>query len=276
MMKNRIFCFLLLLAAALSVDAQRLTILHTSDTHSCVEPVSPNDADINMADKGGFVRRATLIDSLRRTEPDLLLFDCGDYSQGSVYYNMYKGEVEVKLMNAMGYDVVTIGNHEFDYGLDNMARLFRMAQFAVVCCNYNFTGTPCVGLVKPYVVLERKGLRIGVLGVAPRMEGLVVKSNYGDTGYTLPSEAAQPVVDRLRNEEHCDVVICLSHLGYTLKPESDVEFIARTRGIDLVLGGHSHTNFTNAQYFPNADGRLIPLDHQGKNARFVGLLQLEY
>ena len=212
---------------------------------------------------------------MRREHPnDLLLFDCGDFSQGSVYYNLFKGEVEILLMNQMGYDACTIGNHEFDFGLENMARLFRMAEFPIVCCNYDFSGTPVEGLVKPYIILERDGVRVGILGVSPRMEGLVAQANYQGVEYTKPIKAAQPIVDHLRQKEQCDVVICLSHLGWLEGEEGDKGFIAGTHGIDVVLGGHSHTYFEHPQYILNSEGHEIVVNHMGKNARFVGTLEL--
>ncbi|MDE5980795.1 MAG: metallophosphatase [Bacteroidaceae bacterium] len=277
-MKKILFAFTCcaLLATTSAFAQKSITLLHTSDTHSCIEPISKNDLNADQAGKAGYLRRAALVDSLRNITPDLLLLDCGDFSQGSAYYSLFKGEVEVKLMNLMRYDACAIGNHEFDNGLENMARLFRMAQFPIICSNYDFTDTPVEGLVKPYTIIERGGLRIGILGVSPRLEGLVAKATYGNTRYTDPAEAAQPIVDLLRKQEKCDLVICLSHLGYTDAPESDITFIQKTRGIDVVLGGHSHTYFPQVKYLPNADGHLIPLDHQGKNARFVGKIVLEY
>lgn len=277
-MKKILFAFTCcaLLATTSAFAQKSITLLHTSDTHSCIEPISKNDLNADQAGKAGYLRRAALVHSLRNITPDLLLLDCGDFSQGSAYYSLFKGEVEVKLMNLMRYDACAIGNHEFDNGLENMARLFRMAQFPIICSNYDFTDTPVEGLVKPYTIIERGGLRIGILGVSPRLEGLVAKATYGNTRYTDPAEAAQPIVDLLRKQEKCDLVICLSHLGYTDAPESDITFIQKTRGIDVVLGGHSHTYFPQVKYLPNADGHLIPLDHQGKNARFVGKIVLEY
>lgn len=277
-MKKILFAFTCcaLLATTSAFAQKSITLLHTSDTHSCIEPISKNDLNADQAGKAGYLRRAALVDSLRNITPDLLLLDCGDFSQGSAYYSLFKGEIEVKLMNLMRYDACAIGNHEFDNGLENMARLFRMAQFPIICSNYDFTGTPVEGLVKPYTIIERGGLRIGILGVSPRLEGLVAKATYGNTRYTDPAEAAQPIVDLLRKQEKCDLVICLSHLGYTDAPESDITFIQKTRGIDVVLGGHSHTYFPQVKYLPNADGHLIPLDHQGKNARFVGKIVLEF
>ena len=256
--------------------AQTLTLVHTSDTHSCIEPISKHDIKPQQADKGGYIRRVSLVKQLRAQHPDMLLLDCGDFSQGSVYYSLFKGEVEVQLMNLMGYDACTIGNHEFDCGLDNMARLFRMARFPIVCSNYDFTGTPCQGLVRPYVVKECAGMRVGIFGLAPQLEGLVSAVNCPGVRYTHPAVVAQQMADLLRNQEHCQFVICLSHLGYGDRDDQDPAVIQATRGIDVVLGGHSHTYFEYTKYLPNADGRLIPLDHQGKNAQFVGLLQFEW
>ena len=257
-------------------NAQSLTLVHTSDTHSCVEPISPHDIFPEQADKGGFVRRVSLIKELRQEHPNMLLLDCGDYSQGSAYYNIFKGEVEVSLMNQMGYDAATIGNHEFDYGMDNMARLFRMAKFPVVCANYDFTGTVCEGLVKPYIIKECAGMRVGIFGLSPQLEGLVSVANCGGVKYTHPVEVAQKIVDTLRNEEKCDFVICLSHLGYGDADNEDPAIIRATRGIDVVLGGHSHSYFEYTKYLPNADGKEIPLDHQGKHGQYVGVLEFEW
>lgn len=264
------FCFYISLA-----EERKLFLVHTSDTHSCVEPISPNFSDSAQANKGGFIRRVALFRELKELHPEnMLILDCGDFSQGSVYYNLFKGEVEVKLMNRMNYDAATIGNHEFDFGLENMARLFRMATFPIVCCNYDFTATPCEGLVKPYVVLERNGLRIGVLGVCPQPKGLIVGKNYEGMKYISPAIAAQPVIDRLRNEEKCDIVVCLSHLGWGDGYEQDQDFISHTSGIDVLLGGHTHTYFTQAQYVTDKEGHQVVVDHTGKNARFIGTLEL--
>ena len=220
------------------------------------------------------MRRATLVKQLRRQRPELLLLDCGDFSQGSAYYNLYRGEVEVALMNEMGYDACTLGNHEFDYGLQNLARLIKMAKFPFVCCNYDFKDTPCEGLVKPYIVIERAGARIGILGVAPQPDGLITKSNYEPMKFIDPAEAAQPVIDILRNQEHCDLVICLSHLGWAKGPGYDQDFIARTTGLDLLLGGHTHTYLSHPERVLDKAGHEVMVDHMGKNARFVGTMDI--
>ncbi len=257
---------------------KNLLVLQTSDTHSCIMPLNPNGDNPQRANKAGYLRRCVLVDDMRAADPDLLLVDCGDFSQGSVYYNLYKGDVEVKLMNHMRYDAATIGNHEFDCGLDNMARLFRMAQFPVVCCNYDFTGTVLQDLVKPYVIVEKKGLRIGLIGVGPMLEGLVSSQNCPGVTYHDPVACAQPIAEKLKKEEHCDLVFVLSHLGW-LKPLNggitDEEFIGQMHNIDAVFGGHSHVYFQEPKMVTNADGIAIPCNHMGKNAQWVGTMSFE-
>ncbi len=259
-----------------SRDSRSLLIVHTNDTHSCIDPLSPLLSDTAHADKGGYLRRAALLRDMRQQEPDLLLLDAGDFSQGSAYYSLYHGDVEVELMNLMHYDAATIGNHEFDFGLENLARLFRRANFPIVCCNYDFTGTPVEGLVKPYVILHRAGLKIGILGVAPQLEGLVAAHTCPGVVYTDPIQAAQPIADYLKDSERCDLVICLSHLGWQMAGIGDEEFIPATHNIDIVIGGHSHTYFASPQLLTNSRGITVPDNQMGKNARYVGTLRLNF
>ena len=219
-MKKYIWLIMLLLVVATGAEAKKhkqLVILHTNDTHSCILPLKELLADTAIAGRGGFIRRIAMIKEQRKEHPkNLLLFDSGDFSQGSSYYTMFKGDVEVGLMNRMGYDAVTIGNHEFDFGLENMARIFKMANFPIVCANYDFTGTVCEGLVKPYVVLKRNGVRVGVFGLGAKLQGLVSGKNCVGVKYLNPAEVTRKMVDILRNQEKCDVVICLSHLGWDI------------------------------------------------------------
>ena len=257
-----------------AVAQKTLTILHTNDTHSCILPLNPNLSDTTIAGRGGFLRRLAMIKEERQKDPSLLLFDSGDFSQGSSYYTMFKGDVEVGLMNEMGYDAATIGNHEFDFGLDNMVRLFRMCNFPIVCSNYDFADTELKDIVKPYIVLKRKGVKIGVFALCPRMEGLVFTKNYGPLKYLDPVEVAQQMVDVLRKQERCDLVICLSHLGWEVTECPDQRVIESTRGIDLVLGGHSHTYLQQLEYVNDLDGKPVPVDQNGKHAAFVGKLKL--
>ena len=216
-----------------------------------------------------------MIEQERKANPDLLLFDSGDFSQGSPFYTLFKGDVEVELMNRMGYDAVTIGNHEFDFGLDNMARIFRAAKFPVVCSNYDFTGTPLQGIVKPYVIIKRGGLRIGVFGICPPMDGLVDAAKCEGVKYLDPIKTADDVARMLKHDKKCDLVVCLSHLGWIVNQNVDDHKMVRgNHDIDVVLGGHSHTFFETLQYVENADGKKIPDDQNGKNAIFVGKLLL--
>lgn len=270
-----LFTALCICGALAAQDVKELLILHTNDTHSRVEPIPVTDPNPEYAGKAGFVRRATLIKGMREQNKDLLLFDCGDFSQGSPYYNMFKGEVEVKLMNEMGYDAGTIGNHEFDFGLDNMARLFKMANFPIVCANDGVKGTVLEGIVKPYVILEREGVKIGVFGLSPVLEGLVQTKNYEGVVFESPIEAAQRVAKILKEQEKCDLVVCLSHLGWKGESYSDETLIANTRNIDIVLGGHSHSYFDKTLFYKNLDGRDIPLQQMGKNAVYVGKMKVE-
>lgn len=275
MKKSFLLLLLCLVANLLPAQTEKeLYILHTNDMHSRIEPFAPYYPDSVLAGKGGVVRRATFIAQQRKEYPDLLLFDCGDFSQGSPYYNLFKGEIEIKMMNEMGYDAGTIGNHEFDFGLDNMARLFKLAKFPIVCANYDVTGTVLEGLVKEYVILERNGIRIGVFGLGAKLDGLVAHANYGNVKFEDPVSEGQRMADLLKTQEHCDLVICLSHLGWEGEPYSDVELIENTRNIDIVLGGHSHSYFSEPRYYKNLDGQEVPVQQMGKNSVFIGRMKV--
>lgn len=263
-----------LLCCSVTMLAQkRLTILHTNDTHSCVMPLSPHLADTMQAGRGGFLRRVAMLKEERAKDPSLLLFDSGDFSQGSPYYTLFKGDVEVGLMNMMRYDAVTIGNHEFDFGLENMARLFKKLNCPVVCANYRFHEYDLDKIVKPYVIIKRDGVKIGVFGLAPKLDGLVDHNNYRSTEYLDPVATAQEMVDILK-KKRCDLVICVSHLGWEENGMGDQEVISHTRGIDLVLGGHSHTYFKKLRYVDNADGNPTPDDQNGKSGIYIGKMRL--
>lgn len=277
-LRKTVVLYMLLLFTAVGAYAQKhLEVLHTNDTHSCIMPLNPNLADTAVAGRGGFLRRVAMIKEERAKNPDLLLIDSGDFSQGSPFYTMFKGDVEVGLMNLMGYDAATIGNHEFDFGLENMARIFKMAKFPVVCANYDFTGTCVEGLVKPYVIIKRNGLKIGLFGLSPQLEGLVDLSKCKGVTYLDPVEVGNRVAAELKHDKKCDVVICVSHLGW-LRPDEmgDQKLLASSKDIDLVLGGHSHSYFKDLRYVNNADGKAVPVDQNGKNAMYVGKLTLSF
>lgn len=264
------------LLAGVQAKGRRLVILHTNDTHSCIFPLNPHLADTMLAGRGGFIRRAEMVSRERSKHPDMLLFDSGDFSQGSPYYTLYKGDVEVGLMNLMRYDAATIGNHEFDFGVENMARLFKKAEFPIVCANYDFTGTALEGIVKPYVVLRRGGLRIGVFGLSPQLDGLVMAKTCAGVKYNDPVKAANDVAKLLKEREKCDIVVCLSHLGWDIIGIDDTELMRQTRNIDIVLGGHSHSYFNALEYVENLDGREIPNDQNGKHGIYVGKITVDF
>lgn len=274
----RRFClsiFVCVFSVVAVAQKKQLVILHTNDTHSCIMPLNPNLADTALAGRGGFLRRMALIEDERAKTPGLLLIDSGDFSQGSLYYNFYKGEVEVELMNRMGYDVATIGNHEFDFGLENMARIFRMAKFPIVCANYDFTGTSVEGLVKPYTIIKRNGLKIGLFGLSPQPKGLVDTTKFVGVKYLDPVETARRMAALLKTKKRCDVIICVSHLGWEDEELTDQMLVPATRDIDIVLGGHSHTYMKTLQYVKNVDGKDVPVDQNGKHGIWIGRIVLD-
>ena len=272
-MKRFQILFLLCLALSFTFsifaqDTKEVIILQTSDVHSRIEPI--NQKGDRYYNKGGFVRRAAFLEEFRKDHKNVLLFDCGDISQGTPYYNMFRGEVEIKLMNEMGYDAMTIGNHEFDFDVDNMARIFKMADFPVVCATYNLDATVLKDIVKPYVVLEKYGLRIGVFGLGTQPEGMIQANKCEGVVYEDPIRVSNEIATLLKEEEGCDLVVCLSHLGIQM----DEHLVAGTHNIDVILGGHSHTFMEGPKTYLNMDGKEVPVMHTGKNGVRVGRLDL--
>lgn len=266
-MKIHYSLFILLCLAACTPQADHLTILHTNDTHSQVEPRSNGT--------GGYARRMGLIARERKADPDLLLLDAGDFCQGTPYFNLYHGRVEIDAMNRMGYDAATLGNHEFDNGLDTLAVILRGAQFPVVCANYDFTGTAMEGMVKPWVILHKGGLKIGLFGLGCDPKGLIADKNFLPARYLAPYPVAQAAADTLR-AQGCDLVICLSHMGtYGKAPEDacDTRLAANTRGIDAVIGGHTHKLYDDLRV-ANLDGDSIPVAQMSKSGAYLGKIVL--
>ena len=245
-----------------------LTILHTNDTHSQVEPKANG--------QGGYARRMGLIREERKVDKNLLLVDAGDFSQGTPYFNFYHGRVELAAMNRMGYDAGTLGNHEFDNGLDTLAAVIRStAKFPIVCANYDFTGTVMEGVVQPYTIVRKGGLKIGIFGLGCDPKGIISDKNFAPAVYLDPYPVAQAMADTLRAQK-CDIVVCLSHMGtYGKAPEDvcDVQLAQHTRGIDVIIGGHTHKLYDNLRV-PNLDGDSIPVAQMGKSGVFLGKIML--
>ncbi len=274
-MKKTIAMLLVLLmtGSAMAQNDKQIVILHSNDTHSCIYPLNVNLADTALAGRGGYLRRAAFVEQQRKQYPNLLLIDSGDFSQGSPYYTLNKGEVEVGLMNIMRYDAATIGNHEFDFGLENMARIFRMAKFPILCSNYDFTGTPVEGTVKPWTIIKRDGVKIGLFALDPKLIGLVDTAKCQGVRYLDPVAKANEMAALLKAKK-CDLVICVSHLGWDKVDMNDQIMIAGSRGIDLVLGGHSHTYMKQLEYVKDLDGKMVPVDQNGKHGLWIGKMLL--
>ncbi|RRB04906.1 bifunctional metallophosphatase/5'-nucleotidase [Larkinella rosea] len=253
-----------------------LTILHTNDVHSRLDPF-PMDGSRN-AGRGGIVRRATLIEQIRNEQPNVLLFDAGDLFQGTPYFNLYKGEPEVQAMNRMRYDASTIGNHDFDGGMDNMVLQFGKAAFPFLIANYDFKNTAMNGRTEPYRIFKKDGLKIGVFGLGIRPEGLIPKELFKETVYVEPLETANAVAAVLRNDKKCDYVICLSHLGYQYNDStvSDRVLASKTRNIDLIIGGHTHTFLDAPVNVLNQDGLPVLINQVGFAGIYLGRIDLTF
>ncbi len=222
--------------------SKTLVILYTNDQHSRIEPFPDNDP--KYPNMGGFAKRASLIQNIRKEfNNNVLLLDAGDIFQGTPYFNYYHGELEFKLMSKMGYDASTLGNHDFDLGIDNIVKQLPHATFDFVNCNYDFNNTSLKNKILPYKIIKKNGIKIGITGVGIELEGLVLKENYGDIVYCHPVEKLQQTEKILKEEKHCDYIICLSHLGYQYKDNkiSDVLLAQQLRYTDLIIGGHTHT-----------------------------------
>jgi 5'-nucleotidase len=266
----------LLQQAMAEESTQRLVILHTNDVHSRLEPF-PMDGSRNQG-LGGVTARAALIKSIRAEGHELLLLDAGDLFQGTPFFNFYKGEPEIKAMAAMGYDACTMGNHDFDAGLENFANQLEHSNFPVLLCNYDFTGTPMENKFQPSKVFKRGKLRIGVTGVGIELKGLVPDSLAGNTKYLNPVEHASREARRLKKEEKCDMVICLSHLGYKYRDNkvSDEILARESEHIDLIIGGHTHTFFDAPVVYKNKSGSDVVVNQVGWAGIVLGRMEFAF
>jgi len=243
----------------------KITVLHTNDVHSHIDPFGPEDG--RNANKGGVARRANLIENLRNENPNTLLLDAGDIFQGTPYFNYYGGELEFKLMSMLKYDLATIGNHDFDNGIDGLYAQLPHAKFNFVSANYDFSNTIMDTRVKPYKIFNKDGIKIGVFGLGIKLDGLVIKRLYKETVYLDPLETAQEMSRILKEDEQCDLIICLSHLGYYYGDEStkisDLLLAKQTKDIDLIIGGHTHTFLPKPTVVKNVDGKNMLVNQVG-------------
>ncbi|GAB4034763.1 metallophosphatase [Spirosoma jeollabukense] len=264
------------LASAGRRGSSSLTILHTNDVHSRLDPF-PMDGSRN-AGKGGVTRRATLIQKIRQEQKNVLVFDAGDIFQGTPYFNLYKGEPEILAMDRLGYDAGTIGNHDFDGGIENMVTQFGKATFPLLIANYDFKNTVMDGKTMPYKVFEKDGIRVGVFGLGIQPAGLIPQNAYKETKYLDPIDIGNDTAATLRNDKKCDYVICLSHLGfkYNEPTVSDNVLAAKTRNIDLIIGGHTHTFLDAPVAVNNPDGQPVWINQVGFAGINLGRIDLTF
>jgi len=244
---------------------KKITILHTNDTHSHIDPFPADDP--KNPNQAGAARRASIIEKIRSEEENVLLLDAGDIFQGTPYFNYYGGELEFKLMSMMHYDLATLGNHDFDNGIDGFYTQLPHAKFDFVSANYDFKNTVLDGIVKPYKIFKKAGLKIGVFGLGVELNGLVDKKLYKETVYNNPVDVTKDVVHQLKEIEKCDLIICLSHLGFKYKNEPDkicdVLLAQQTKDIDLIIGGHTHTFLDKPVIEKNSVGKDVLINQVG-------------
>jgi 5'-nucleotidase len=253
-------------------DQRKITILHTNDVHSHIDPFGPDDG--RNANKGGVARRASLVQSIRNDNPNTLLLDAGDIFQGTPDFNYYGGELEFKLMSMLKYDLATIGNHDFDNGIEGLYKQLPHADFEFVSANYDFSNTIMDTHVKPYKTFIKEGVKIGVFGLGIELDGLVIKKLYKETEYLDPISIAQDMSQILKEKEKCDLIICLSHLGYNYKNSpnkvSDLVLSRATKYIDLIIGGHTHTFLPKPTIEKNAVGKNVLVNQVGCYGLYLG------
>ncbi|MBX2931745.1 MAG: metallophosphatase [Chitinophagaceae bacterium] len=252
-------------------DVKNITILHTNDVHSRLEPFSQEDN--KNAGLGGVAARAALINDIRAEVEHVLLLDAGDFFQGTPYFNLYKGEPEIKAMNLMGYNAATLGEHDFEAGMDNLANQISKATFPIVICNYNFTNTPMEGKAVPYTIIKKGNIKIGILGVGIDNKGLIPDELFKNAKYNNPIESANTVADILK-KENCDMIICLSHLGdrYNDDTLSDEILAKENYHIDLIIGGHTHKFFKEPKKYFNRNGNNTLVNQAGWAGMQLGRL----
>ncbi|MDA7558839.1 metallophosphatase [Flavobacteriaceae bacterium] len=252
--------------------SRQITILHTNDVHSHIDPFGPKSG--RNSNKGGIARRASLIQSLRDQNPNTLLLDAGDIFQGTPYFNYYGGELEFKLMSILKYDLATIGNHDFDNGIEGLHKQLPHANFDFVSANYDFSKTIMNEHVKPYKIFKKNGIKIGVFGLGIELNGLVLKKQYKETVYRDPIEISQDMSRILKEDEQCDLIICLSHLGHYYKKNpnkiSDVVLARATKHIDLIIGGHTHTFLKKPIIEKNIVGKNVLINQVGCYGLYMG------
>ncbi len=254
----------------------KITILHSNDVHSQIEPFPLNHN--RFPNRGGFARRANIFEAIRSVNPNTLIFDAGDIFQGTPYFNFFQGELELKLMKEMGYNAATIGNHEFDAGLDTLKKNILKTNFQFIISNYDFVNTELEGITTPYKIYRKEGVKIGVFGLGIELKGLVNPDLYQETKYYDPVEISYEMVKVLKNEKKCDLVICVSHLGHEYSSDkiSDTKLAKLTSGIDLIIGGHTHTFLKEPLIVKNKNNNNVIINQVGSGGVYLGRIDFNF
>ena len=255
---------------------KKLVILHTNDWHSRIEPF-PDDGSRN-SNLGGAARRSVLLENIRKQEKNVLLLDAGDIFQGTPYFNFFGGELELKLMSEMGYNAATMGNHDFDGGMDGFMKALQQANFDFITSNYDFSNTILAGKTRQYKTLEIDDIKIGIFSANIELNGLVPKKLYKETIFLDPLETSLKLSEQLKKEENCDYIICLSHLGYKYKDDkmSDVVLASESKYIDLIIGGHTHTFMNKPDLIKNKNGVEVTVTQAGWGGIMLGRLDIYF
>ncbi len=271
----RLFMAASMLLFASFLTGQDLVILHTNDVHSNIEPLGSG----RNSGFGGFQRRANYIKSVREAHPNVLLLDAGDYNQGTPYYTLFKGKMEIMLYNAMGYDVTCLGNHEFDDGQNILANRLKEAEFETICANFDFSNSPLKDITKPYSIIYKGGRKIGIIGILLDLNGFVSKNSIEGLKYKNPIGVVNKLASRLKNKEKCDLVIVLSHIGYEgngKKRPGDLELARYTKNVDIIIGGHSHTFLEQPTIVKNRAGKDVIVNQTGALGVYVGRIDINF
>ncbi len=264
----------IIIGSSTAAGKLKLVILHTNDTHSQVEPTQKSS--LASSDMGGYARRMGIINKIRTEEKYVLLFDAGDFSQGTPYFNFYNGRIEMDAINKMKYDAITLGNHEFDNGMDTLAVILSKANVPIVSSNYEISQTPISPYVQPYLIIRKFGLKIGIIGLNVEPKSLIIESNYKGLSYEDPLEVANKMAAFLKKEKKCNLIICLSHLGSNKKSEDINDFVIaqKSRNIDVIIGGHSHSMIEGEREL-NLDGKEVLISQMAKSGLYLGRIDLE-
>lgn len=258
-----------------SSDDQQLTILYTNDTHARLDPFPDNARD--FAGLGGIARRANLIKEIRKRQKNILLLDAGDVFQGTPWFDVYGGEVDLKLMNEIGYDAMAVGNHEFDHGLQAFADTSSYTGFPILAANYSVRKTPLNDIVQRFITRKISGITVGIFGLGIELPGVVDPKLFGSVKSWDPEVWAEGMVTSLRRHQNCDIIICLSHLGYKYQDGriDDITIAQKIGGIDMIIGGHTHTFLDQPAEIVNPEGNRTLVTQMGHSGIRLGRIDID-